>query len=85
MPHHIICINDFFFLSPYSEKNWSEAVYWYEKAIKTEEADEGGEYDGCMDDPNYELLSRQAELYKTGGFYLKKNPSKAGMMYYIHF
>lgn len=64
-----------------SEKNWSEAVHWYARAIKTEEADEGGEYDACMDDPNYELLSRQAELYKNGGFYLEKNPNKAGDLY----
>lgn len=65
----------------YSEKNWSEAVYWYERAIKNDEADEGGEYDACMDDPNYALLSRQAELYRKGGFYLEKNPIKAGKNY----
>ncbi|XP_054722054.1 eukaryotic elongation factor 2 kinase-like isoform X2 [Uloborus diversus] len=62
-------------------KNWFEAVNWYEKAIKTEEADEGGEYDGCMDNPSYELIARQAELYRKGGFELKKNPSKAGELY----
>ncbi|XP_035228902.1 eukaryotic elongation factor 2 kinase-like [Stegodyphus dumicola] len=64
-----------------SRKCWNEAVYWYEKALITEEADEGGEYDGCMDDPSYELLARQAELYRKGGFGLIRNPNKAGELY----
>ncbi|XP_015930457.2 eukaryotic elongation factor 2 kinase [Parasteatoda tepidariorum] len=63
------------------EKNWKEAVYWYEKAIKTEEIDEGGEYDACMHDPSYELLARQATLYKEGGYQLQKDPYKAGELF----
>ncbi|KAF8791842.1 Eukaryotic elongation factor 2 kinase like protein [Argiope bruennichi] len=64
-----------------NQKNWRDAVYWYEKAIKTEEIDEGGEYDACMHDPTYELLSRQAALYQKGGFGLQKDPTKAGDLY----
>ncbi|GIX90881.1 hypothetical protein CEXT_111661 [Caerostris extrusa] len=65
-----------------SQKNWREAVYWYERAIRTEEIDEGGEYDACLNDPMYELLSRQAALYKKGGYELNKDPNKkAGDLY----
>ncbi|GFU35551.1 hypothetical protein NPIL_419491 [Nephila pilipes] len=64
-----------------SQRNWREAVHWYERAIRTEEIDEGGEYDACMNDPTYELLSRQAALYQKGGFELKKDANKAGDLY----
>ncbi|CAL1279106.1 unnamed protein product [Larinioides sclopetarius] len=64
-----------------SQKNWLDAVYWYEKAIKTEEIDEGGEYDACMHDPTYELLSRQAALFQKGGFGLQKDPTRAGDLF----
>lgn len=63
------------------QRNWQEAVMWYNLAITTTENDEGGEYDGCMDDPPYLLLARQAELYLEGGHGLEKDAATAGELY----
>lgn len=68
--------------SYFGEKQWFQAVMWYERAITTEEADEGGEYDGCIDDPSYELLARQADIYLKGGNGLQRDPRKAGDLYH---
>ncbi|XP_067143407.1 eukaryotic elongation factor 2 kinase-like [Centruroides vittatus] len=63
------------------KQSWSEAVYWYNKAISTETADESGEFDGCMEDPTYLLLARQGEMYREGNYGLEKNLYKAGEMF----
>lgn len=31
-----------------------------------------------MDDPVYQLVARQAYMYQTGGYFLEKDPNKAG-------
>ncbi|XP_022235286.1 eukaryotic elongation factor 2 kinase-like isoform X3 [Limulus polyphemus] len=62
-------------------RSWKEAVYWYDRAVNMEETDAGGEFDACMDDPTYQLLSRQADLYRQGGFGLEKDPNRAGELY----
>ena len=58
--------------------DWKEAVYWYEKAVKTEKADRSGDFDGTMNDPIYQLLARQAQMYVQGGFGLEPDPNAAG-------
>ncbi|XP_064478566.1 eukaryotic elongation factor 2 kinase-like isoform X2 [Ornithodoros turicata] len=63
------------------KRSWKDAVYWYDLAVTTTDDDEGGEYDGCMDDPSYLLLARQAELYQEGGYGLNKDCNKAGELY----
>lgn len=63
------------------KRSWKEAVFWYDLAVTTTEDDEGGEYDGCMDDPAYVLLARQAELYLEGGYGLSRDCNKAGELY----
>lgn len=63
------------------QRSWPDAVLWYNLAVTTTENDEGGEYDGCMDDPPYLLLARQAELYLEGGHGLGRDPAKAGELY----
>lgn len=40
--------------------------------------DEGGEFDSTINDPLYQILGKQAELYRQGGHGLEKDPSKAG-------
>lgn len=59
--------------------SWEDAVYWYEQAVKTNDNDEGGQYDCTMNDPSYTLLAKQAELYRQGEHGLDKDPQRAGM------
>lgn len=62
-------------------KNWDKAVYWLEKVINTNTEDEEGNFDGTMDDPQYQLVARQAVMYLAGGHCLEKDPNKAGELY----
>uniref|UniRef100_A0A0P4WKS3 Eukaryotic elongation factor 2 kinase n=1 Tax=Scylla olivacea TaxID=85551 RepID=A0A0P4WKS3_SCYOL len=62
-------------------KNWDKAVYWLEKVINTNTEDEEGNFDGTMDDPQYQLVARQAVMYLSGGYCLEKDPNKAGELY----
>ncbi|EEC15469.1 elongation factor 2 kinase, putative [Ixodes scapularis] len=63
------------------ERNWAEACLWYGLALSRTERDDEGEYDGCMDDPDYLLLARQAELTLLGGHGLDRDPQAAGELY----
>ncbi|XP_070580625.1 LOW QUALITY PROTEIN: eukaryotic elongation factor 2 kinase-like [Ptychodera flava] len=63
------------------ERSWREAVYWYENAVSTADEDDSGEYNAMMDSPNHQVIARQAEMYREGGFGLDKDPQKAGEMY----
>ncbi|XP_022095508.1 eukaryotic elongation factor 2 kinase-like isoform X2 [Acanthaster planci] len=60
---------------------WTEAIHWYQQAISTSQEDEDGGFDCLNEDPNYQLLVRQADLYRKGGYGLDKNPRKAGDLY----
>lgn len=60
--------------------NWSEAVRWYDQAIDVDNSDREGNFDGTMNDPIYQLVARQANLYWSGGNGLEKDPNKAGML-----
>ncbi|XP_051001110.1 eukaryotic elongation factor 2 kinase [Acomys russatus] len=68
-------------LSPDRCQDWSEALHWYNTALETTDCDEGGEYDGIQDEPQYALLARGAEMLLTGGFGLDKNPQRSGDLY----
>ncbi|XP_037066903.1 eukaryotic elongation factor 2 kinase isoform X2 [Peromyscus leucopus] len=68
-------------LSPDRRQDWSEALHWYSTALGTTDCDEGGEYDGVQDEPQYALLARQAEMLFTGGFGLDRNPQRSGDLY----
>ncbi|XP_076338080.1 eukaryotic elongation factor 2 kinase-like [Tachypleus tridentatus] len=59
------------------EKSWKDAVKWYDRAVRVE----GEEFNACMHDPDYQLLARQADLYRKGGFGLEKDCNKAGELY----
>ena len=55
-------------------------MHWYEKAInKSQEDDDGGEYDGTMYTPIYTLKAKMAAMYLEGDTDLDKDPSWAGM------
>ncbi|KAG1662695.1 Eukaryotic elongation factor 2 kinase [Nymphon striatum] len=62
-------------------KSWDKAVCWYDKAVKMVDVDESGEYDGCIDDPTYQILARQAEMFLTAGNGLDKDPEKSGELF----
>ncbi|CAN8002452.1 unnamed protein product [Ixodes hexagonus] len=63
------------------ERDWAQACLWYGLALSRTEEDDEGEYDGCMDDPDYLLLARQAELTLQGGHGLPRDPLAAGELY----
>lgn len=62
-------------------RSWNEAVHWYQCAIDTATDDDAGYFDACMEDPNYSLMVRQAELYRKGGFELAQDLEQAAELY----
>ncbi|CAG0886279.1 unnamed protein product [Cyprideis torosa] len=63
------------------EKNWAVAINWYDRAIRMHTEEESGGCDGNYDHPTYLLMSRQAEMYREGGFELVKQPGRAGDLF----
>ncbi|XP_078319080.1 eukaryotic elongation factor 2 kinase-like isoform X2 [Crassostrea virginica] len=61
--------------------SWEDAVYWFEQAVKTQDNDDGGQYDCTINDPSYTLLAKQADMYRKGGHGLDKDPQRAGDLY----
>lgn len=66
-------------------QNWAEAVSWYSKALSTQTAvdDTDTAYGSSIQqqDPDHMILSRMAELYRTGGHGLDKDPQRSGDLY----
>lgn len=59
--------------------SWVEAVRWYNEAVEAVNGeDEEGNYDGTMDDPQYILLARLAEMYRDAGNGLEQDYGAAG-------
>ncbi|EDV19419.1 uncharacterized protein TRIADDRAFT_33592 [Trichoplax adhaerens] len=63
------------------ERSWNEAVHWYQCAMDTADDDDAGCFDACMEDPNYSLMVRQAELYRAGGYDLEQDLTQAAELY----
>ncbi|XP_033737069.1 eukaryotic elongation factor 2 kinase-like isoform X1 [Pecten maximus] len=61
--------------------SWEDSLSWYERAIETDNHDEGGEYSCTMEDPVHILIAKKAELLHKGGHGLEKDPSQAGDFY----
>jgi elongation factor 2 kinase len=59
-------------------QDWKEAMRWYNCALNMTDYDEGGEFDGMQDEPCYQLLAREAEMYQEGGHSLDPDPQRAG-------
>ncbi|KAG5854348.1 hypothetical protein ANANG_G00036880 [Anguilla anguilla] len=68
-------------LPPDRTQDWKEAVHWYNCALNMTDYDEGGEFDGMQDEPQYLLLAREAEMYQEGQFGLDKDFQRAGDLY----
>ncbi|KAJ8246351.1 hypothetical protein GJAV_G00266760 [Gymnothorax javanicus] len=62
-------------------QDWKEAVRWYNCALNMTDYDEGGEYDGMQDEPQYLLLAREAEMFQEGKFGLDPDYQKAGDLF----
>nr|XP_054762939.1 eukaryotic elongation factor 2 kinase-like [Lytechinus pictus] len=62
------------------QKSWLRPCTGMEKPT-TEKPDEDGHFDSTMDDPNYLIQARMAEMYRYGGPDLDKNPEKAAELY----
>ena len=61
--------------------SWEDAIHWFDEAVNSlHDNDEAGEYDSTMDDPVYQLLAWQAEMYAQGGHGLDKMPERAGTL-----
>uniref|UniRef100_A0A0K0EF31 Eukaryotic elongation factor 2 kinase n=1 Tax=Strongyloides stercoralis TaxID=6248 RepID=A0A0K0EF31_STRER len=68
--------------------DWCKAMYWYEKALEYYVMDD---YDNTDNDinkkdmtfvcPQYEILSKMAEMYNKGGFGLERNSNEAYNLY----
>jgi len=63
------------------ERSWTEALHWYESAVTMAAEDESGEYNATMDNPNHQLIARQAEMFRYGGYNMIKDPQRAGELY----
>lgn len=68
-------------LSPNRGLDWVQALHWYNTALETTDCDEGGEFDGMQDEPQYALLAREAKMLLTGGCGLEKDPQRSGDLY----
>ncbi|XP_041714695.1 eukaryotic elongation factor 2 kinase isoform X5 [Coregonus clupeaformis] len=68
-------------LSPDRSQDWKEAMRWYNCALNMTDYDEGGEFDGILDEPCYLLLAREAEMYQEGGHSLDPDPQRAGDLF----
>uniref|UniRef100_A0A3Q1EAB4 Eukaryotic elongation factor 2 kinase n=1 Tax=Acanthochromis polyacanthus TaxID=80966 RepID=A0A3Q1EAB4_9TELE len=68
-------------LSADRSQDWGEAIHWYDSVLNMTDYDEGGEFDGTLDEPRYLLLAREAEMYQEGGHGLTADPQRAGDLF----
>uniref|UniRef100_A0A3Q1E9C6 Eukaryotic elongation factor 2 kinase n=1 Tax=Acanthochromis polyacanthus TaxID=80966 RepID=A0A3Q1E9C6_9TELE len=68
-------------LSADRKQDWGEAIHWYDSVLNMTDYDEGGEFDGTLDEPRYLLLAREAEMYQEGGHGLTADPQRAGDLF----
>lgn len=59
--------------------NWLEAVGWYDKVLKCEQNSDNENVYSV--DPDYLIQARLAELYRSGGNGLIKDPQRSGDLY----
>ena len=58
----------------FREKSFKEALKWYEAALNTQ----GSALDAF---PAHQIHASMAEIWRTGGFGVEKDPSYAGELY----
>ncbi len=63
-------------------QDWTEAAKWYTESLKTPaDGDDDQSPQGGISDPTYTILSRLAEMYRTGGHGLGQDCQKSGELY----
>ena len=71
----------------YRTQDYSEAIRWYQRALECTNHPEECDGDSVFGseiapaDPDHAILGRMAELYRSGGCGLEKDPQKAGELY----
>lgn len=74
-------------LTTHRTQDYSEAVRWYQRALECttdSSVDDGDSVFGSEmtpADPDHIILSRMAEMYRSGGHGLEKDPQKSGNLY----
>jgi elongation factor 2 kinase len=62
-------------------RSWSAAIKWYARAVAQDTGDEEGNYDATMETPSYQLIARQAEMYRDAGYGLDRDYVKASQLF----
>ena len=62
----------------FRKQDWGKAKEWYDRAAETVEPDEDGDFDSTLNYPNYQIYEKLAQMVRTGGFNLPKDPQAAG-------
>ena len=67
------------------QRDWGKAVRWYTKALETQSDTSDATDTSCQAtesaNPDYIITARLAEMYRSGGHQLEKDPNKAGELY----
>lgn len=79
---------ELFTVTTHRTQDYSEAVRWYQRALECT-TDSCSDNDGdsvfgsevAPADPDHTILSRMAEMYRSGGPGLEKDPQKSGDLY----
>ena len=72
----------------YRTQDYSEAVRWYQRALEcttdSSSDDDGDSVFGsevAPADPDHAILARMADMYRSGGYGLEKDPQRSGDLY----
>ena len=69
----------------YAYRNWLEAVKWYSGALETPSDTSDTNDTSCQAteaaNPDYIITARLAEMYRSDGHQLERNPNQAGKLY----
>ena len=67
------------------EQNWEKAAKWYSRALETPSGASDATDTSCQAtesaNPDYIITARLAEMFRSGGHRLEKDPNKAGELY----
>ena len=77
----------YMYMYMYRTQDFSEAVWWYQRALECTNNSDDTDGDSVFGsevapaDPDHTILSRMAELYRSGGPGLEKDPQRSGDLY----
>ena len=66
-------------------QDWAEAAKWFSRALETPSGASDATDTSCQAtesaNPDYIIMAHLAEMYRSGGHQLEKDPNKAGELY----